>query len=265
MNPAAQASCLPDDVTGLEVGAVPDELVVTTSDGARVRLNRRQLTHAATIMRIGGRTDGVGRDGVTVALMAALTESGLRMLSNASASPGFGGAPPRRRRRRPRQSRPVSDEAEHRLGQRRGADGSRLPGPGVLRWRLGAQPRFAARTAGHPRLAITPEGHRRPSGGGLGPSRSIRTAGNQQRQRSSTPSRDRPPEDRRCRRPAESPSRSRPAPGSRRAGSACASTRSPESASCTPGSTSPPPAGHASWPRRMDASRSLDLPPATGT
>ena len=79
--------------TGLEVGAVPDELVVTTSDGDRVRLTRRQLTHAATIMRIGGRTDGVGRDGVTVALMAALTESGLRMLSNASASPGSAALP----------------------------------------------------------------------------------------------------------------------------------------------------------------------------
>lgn len=88
MNPAAQASCLPGGATGLEVGTVHDELVATTSDGVRVRLDRRQLTRAATIIRIGGHTDGVGRDGVTVALMAALTESSLRMLSNTSALPG---------------------------------------------------------------------------------------------------------------------------------------------------------------------------------
>jgi len=87
MNPAAQASCLPGGEPGLEVGPVPDELVATTSDGVHVRLDRRQLTHAATIIRIGGHTDGVGRDGVTVALMAALTESSLRMLSNATAFP----------------------------------------------------------------------------------------------------------------------------------------------------------------------------------
>lgn len=85
MNPAAQAFCLPG--AGLSVGAVPDHLDATTSDGNGIRLGRAQLTHAATIIDTGGRTDGVGRQGVVVALMAALTESSLRMLSNTGAYP----------------------------------------------------------------------------------------------------------------------------------------------------------------------------------
>lgn len=85
LNPAAQASCLPG--AGLSVGIVPGSLVATTTDGTRVRLNKAQLTHAATIIEVGGHTKGVGRDGVIVALMAALTESSLRMLSNTSAHP----------------------------------------------------------------------------------------------------------------------------------------------------------------------------------
>ena len=88
MNPAAQASCLPRGSGGLAaVGTIPDGLTVATSDRVRVQLDQRQLTHAATIIGVGGRTEGVGRDGVTVALMAALTESSLRMLSNTSALP----------------------------------------------------------------------------------------------------------------------------------------------------------------------------------
>lgn len=93
MNPAAQASCLPGGASGLEVGTVPDHLVATTTDGVRVRLDRRPLTHAATLIRLGGRTNGVGREGVAVALMAALTESSLRMLSNTSAFPGSASFP----------------------------------------------------------------------------------------------------------------------------------------------------------------------------
>lgn len=87
LNPAAQASCLPAGTSGLVAGAVPDQLTATTSDGIDVRLDRRQLTHAATIIDIGGGTDGVGRDGVAVALIAALTESSLLMLSNTAALP----------------------------------------------------------------------------------------------------------------------------------------------------------------------------------
>ncbi|MEA5052804.1 MAG: M23 family metallopeptidase, partial [Propionicimonas sp.] len=85
MNPAAIAACT---TTGtLSVGNVPDSLQVTTADGATFTLNKRQLTHAATIITVGGRIDGVGRAGVKVALMAALTESTLRMLSNIGTYP----------------------------------------------------------------------------------------------------------------------------------------------------------------------------------
>lgn len=85
MNPAAQASCL--TTTPFTVGAVPDRLAATTSDGITVSLDKEQLTHAATIVGVGGQIRGVGRDGVLVALMAALTESSLRMLSNTGAYP----------------------------------------------------------------------------------------------------------------------------------------------------------------------------------
>ncbi len=71
--------------TGPAVVQVPDGLVARAADGQLVRLNRVQLTHAATIITIGARTEGVGRDGILVALMAALTESRLRMLANTTA------------------------------------------------------------------------------------------------------------------------------------------------------------------------------------
>jgi murein DD-endopeptidase MepM/ murein hydrolase activator NlpD len=72
---------------GPAVTGVPDTLTATTADGATVGLDRAQLTHAATIIQIGSATDGVGRDGILVALMAALTESQLRMLTNTTAYP----------------------------------------------------------------------------------------------------------------------------------------------------------------------------------
>ncbi len=84
MNPAATAACLPGS---LRVGPIPDSLTATTKDGQSVTLDKTQLTHAATIITVGGQTAGVGRPGVVVALMAALTESSLRMLANTSAYP----------------------------------------------------------------------------------------------------------------------------------------------------------------------------------
>lgn len=81
----AQAGCLPGGM--VTVGDVPGSLTATTSDGVTVRLDRAQLANAATIITVGGQTAGVGRQGVTVALMAGLTESGLRMLSNTAAYP----------------------------------------------------------------------------------------------------------------------------------------------------------------------------------
>lgn len=86
MNPAATADCT---VPGgsVEVGEVPDELDVETRSGERFTLNHDQLTHAATIIETGSGIEGVGRPGIKVALMAALTESTLRQLANTSAYP----------------------------------------------------------------------------------------------------------------------------------------------------------------------------------
>jgi murein DD-endopeptidase MepM/ murein hydrolase activator NlpD len=94
MNPAAHAACvLTAPGAGVSVGDVPDHLDVTTRDGVALRLEHSQLVHAATIIDIGARTPGVGRDGIVVALMAALTESGLRMLSNTGAYPASANYP----------------------------------------------------------------------------------------------------------------------------------------------------------------------------
>jgi len=71
----------------LVVGSIPGSLSAQTRDGRTIALDRRQLSHAGTIITVGARTVGVGRDGVLIALMAALTESTLRMLANTSAYP----------------------------------------------------------------------------------------------------------------------------------------------------------------------------------
>ncbi len=84
MNPAATATCLPGS---LIVGPIPDSLTATTKDGTAITLNKAQLTHAATIITVGGQTAGVRRPGVVVALMAGLTESSLRMLANTGSYP----------------------------------------------------------------------------------------------------------------------------------------------------------------------------------
>lgn len=83
VNPAMTA-CAPGS---LIVGPIPDSLTATTRNGQTVTLNKTQLTHAATIITTGSQTAGVGRPGVVIALMAALTESSLRMLANTSAYP----------------------------------------------------------------------------------------------------------------------------------------------------------------------------------
>lgn len=89
MNPAltATASCTIPSGSNVTVGEVPDELTVTTANGETFTLNRTQLTHAATIIETGNSIDGITRDGLQIALIAALTESTLRMLSNTSAYP----------------------------------------------------------------------------------------------------------------------------------------------------------------------------------
>ena len=84
-NPAAQASCLPSG--SLVVQHAPAQVTAHRSDGVTVTLDQAQLTRAATIISVGGGIQGVGRRGVVVALMAALAESHLQMLSNTNAYP----------------------------------------------------------------------------------------------------------------------------------------------------------------------------------
>jgi len=84
LNSPAAISC---GTRSLLLGSIPDSLTAKTRDGQTITLNRRQLEHAATIITIGSKIPGVGQPGVIIALMAALTESSLRMLANPSAYP----------------------------------------------------------------------------------------------------------------------------------------------------------------------------------
>ncbi|WP_104178379.1 M23 family metallopeptidase [Cryobacterium sp. Y50] len=84
---AALVSTIASSCGSLVVGTIPDSLTAQTLDGRSVILNQRQLIHAGTIITVGGQTVDVGRAGVVVALMAALTESTLRLLANTSAYP----------------------------------------------------------------------------------------------------------------------------------------------------------------------------------
>lgn len=92
MNPAVtnQANCI---ANGVVLGPIPDELEVTMKDGTTFTLNKQQLTHAGTIITVGANTPGVGRDGILIALMAALTESTLRQLANTGTYPESGDYP----------------------------------------------------------------------------------------------------------------------------------------------------------------------------
>lgn len=71
----------------LSVGKTPGSLTATTQSGAKITLDKTQLSRAATIITVGDQTPGVGRAGILVALMAGLTESGLRLLANTSTYP----------------------------------------------------------------------------------------------------------------------------------------------------------------------------------
>jgi murein DD-endopeptidase MepM/ murein hydrolase activator NlpD len=87
MNPAVLSAAACSAAALRMVAGVPEQLFATTASGSAVVMDRAQLTHARTIIEVGAGLDGVGRDGVVVALMAALTESRLRMLANQSAYP----------------------------------------------------------------------------------------------------------------------------------------------------------------------------------
>lgn len=89
----AATACTTDGGDVGPVGNVPDSLTATTADGDRITLDKTQLTHAAQIITVGNATSGVGRTGIQIALMAALTESSLRMLANTSVYPESGSYP----------------------------------------------------------------------------------------------------------------------------------------------------------------------------
>jgi hypothetical protein len=73
--------------SSLDVGDTPRSLSATTRSGVSVTLDKTQLNRAATIIAVGAQIPGVGRSGVLVALMAALTESTLRLLANQGTYP----------------------------------------------------------------------------------------------------------------------------------------------------------------------------------
>lgn len=87
MNPAANASCTIGSDGSVALGNVPNSLTATTANGERITLDKTQLTHAAQIIQGGNTIRGIGKDGIQIALMAALTESSLRMLANTSVYP----------------------------------------------------------------------------------------------------------------------------------------------------------------------------------
>lgn len=84
---AGSTACPSGTVAALPAsGSVPTSLVAQNSRGQTIMLNQRQLQRAAAIIAVG-KTESVPARGQLVALMAALTESSLRVLSNTSAYP----------------------------------------------------------------------------------------------------------------------------------------------------------------------------------
>ena len=67
-------------------GTVPQSLTATTADGQTITLDHTQLDRAATIIAVGN-NENIDANGQVVALMAALTESTLRVLANPTAVP----------------------------------------------------------------------------------------------------------------------------------------------------------------------------------
>lgn len=93
MDPAiADAATCTGDGSGLSgpslsvTGPVPDSLTATNAGGQPVTLDHTKLERAATIIAVGT-AENINENGQLVALMAALTESTLRILSNVTAYP----------------------------------------------------------------------------------------------------------------------------------------------------------------------------------
>ena len=165
INPAAAYCATPAGTVNL--GPIPDSLTVTTANGETFTLNRQQLTHAATIVAVGNGITDVGRPGIKIALMAALTAATLRMLTNTGASPESANSPNDGNGGDHDslglfQMRPQSG-----WGHCRRVDGPHLSGAGVLRWADRAELPLAAWPARHPRLATDGPRRSRPSRRGL--------------------------------------------------------------------------------------------------
>ncbi|MHB1808111.1 MAG: C40 family peptidase [Solirubrobacteraceae bacterium] len=81
------ASCGETSGPSLPVsGNVPQSLTAIDANGETITLGHVQLERAATIIAVGNQ-EQVGRDAQLIALMAAMTESTLRVLANTSAYP----------------------------------------------------------------------------------------------------------------------------------------------------------------------------------
>lgn len=86
---AGSGSCMWDgQATGSlgVTGQVPPSLTAVNANGQTVTLHTHQLTRAATIIAVG-KSENVPARGQLIAIMTALTESSLRVLSNTSAYP----------------------------------------------------------------------------------------------------------------------------------------------------------------------------------
>ncbi len=91
VSPAAAGSgtCPRDDEATSSLGVagpVPEGLSATNTHGETVTLNKQQLTRAAAIIAVGN-NERIPTQGQLIAIVTALTESSLRVLSNASAYP----------------------------------------------------------------------------------------------------------------------------------------------------------------------------------
>src|SRR4051794_16701772 len=92
---AGSSSCMwEDQATGsLDVtGEVPRGLTAVNANGHSVTLSKQQLTRAATILAVG-KSERVPARGQLIAIMTAITESSLRVLSNTGAYPASGDIP----------------------------------------------------------------------------------------------------------------------------------------------------------------------------
>jgi len=86
---AGSGSCMWDGQATESLGVsgpVPDSLSATNTNGETVTLNQQQLTRAAAIIATG-QSENIPARGQMIAIMTALTESSLRVLSNVGAYP----------------------------------------------------------------------------------------------------------------------------------------------------------------------------------